>query len=101
VSNPHTIELQYFPDCPHWQLAARRLEEVAAKRGLQVSYRVIDTEAEAEEVGFRGSPTILIDGHDPYASPDTVAGLSCRLYDTPEGIAGSPTIDQLNTLLAE
>lgn len=29
-----------------------------------------------------GSPTLLIDGVDPFAAPGLTAGLSCRLYTT-------------------
>lgn len=89
------LELLYFDDCPNWKVAAERLEEVAARRGLVVEGRLVATAEEAEEAGFRGSPTILIDGHDPFASPDEPFGLTCRLYSTPDGPAGSPTIDQL------
>ncbi len=95
-----TIELLYFPDCPNWQLASDRLDEVASDRGLVVTYRVISTAAEAERVKFRGSPTILIDGCDPFASGDEPFGLSCRLYQTPAGMAGAPTVEQLGAVLA-
>ena len=94
-----TIELLYFPDCPHWELAADRLREVTERRGLDVSYRVIDTDAEATRIGFLGSPTILIDGRDVFATGDEPVGLSCRLYATPNGMEGAPTIEQLSAVL--
>jgi hypothetical protein len=38
---------------------------------------------------------VLIDGVDPFADPDAPIGLSCRVYRTDTGFAGSPTFDQL------
>ena len=55
---------------------------------------------EADRVGFRGSPSVLIDGTDPFSDPDAPVGLSCRVYSTPDGLAGSPTLEQLRTALS-
>ena len=42
--------------------------------------------ADAERRGFRGSPTILVDGRDIAAVPDPGgSGLTCRVYRTGEG----------------
>ncbi len=73
----------------------RRVHELADALGLEVSHQVIRTAAEAQRLGFRGSPTVLVDGTDPFASEDHAGGLTCRLYDTPNGPAGAPTVDQL------
>ncbi|MDK1017238.1 MAG: thioredoxin family protein, partial [Actinomycetota bacterium] len=48
---------------------------------------------------FHGSPTVLINGIDPFAENDAPVGLSCRIYRTDEGLAGTPTIDQLRQAL--
>ncbi|MFN0089043.1 MAG: thioredoxin family protein [Acidimicrobiales bacterium] len=93
------LELLYFSECPHWSLAERRLSEVAARFGLPVEHRLVTTEEEAERVSFRGSPTILIDGVDPFAEDGQAIGLSCRFYRTPDGLAGSPTADQIAAAL--
>lgn len=93
------LELLYFDDCPNWEVAAQRLDAVAARRGLAVERRIVATAEEAEAAGFRGSPTILIDGRDRFASGDERFGLTCRLYATPDGPAGSPTIEQLEAAL--
>lgn len=96
---PHRLQLLYFPDCPHWRLAEQRLGEVAARRGLSIEHQLVTTEEEAERVSFRGSPTILIDGVDPFAEGDQAIGLSCRIYLTPDGYAGSPTLEQIAAVL--
>jgi hypothetical protein len=47
-------------------------------------------------VGFRGSPTVLVDGRDPFLDRDSPVGrLACRVDRTEDGLAGAPTVDQL------
>ncbi len=53
------------------------------------------TEDEAERLRFRGSPTILIDGVDPFAEEEAPFGLSCRIYQTDRAMEGSPSVTQL------
>lgn len=89
------LELLYFDECPNWEVASERLDAVATSRGLVVERIIVTTTEEAEGAGFRGSPTILVDGSDPFASGDEPFGLACRIYRTPDGLAGSPTIEQL------
>ena len=93
------LELLYFDDCPNWKVAAERLDDVAGGRGLTVERRRVTTPEEAEAARFRGSPTILVDGEDPFASGDEPIGLACRVYQTPEGPAGSPTTGQLEAVI--
>ena len=61
--------------------------------------QLIQTPEAAEQYGFRGSPTVLIDGVDPFADPDAPVGLSCRMYATDDGYAGSPSLDQLRAAI--
>lgn len=89
------LELLYFTDCPNWKTAAERLEHVAAARGADVEHRLVATPDEAEAAGFRGSPTILVDGRDPFATGNEPFGLACRVYQSPDGPAGAPTLAQL------
>ena len=49
----------------------------------------VDTQERAEALSFRGSPTVLIDGVDPWDDPNAPAGLSCRIYRTADGFAGT------------
>ena len=90
------LTLQYFDDCPNWQTTASHLR-VLVDEGIGSSWRLqrIATPDEAERVGFRGSPTLLIDGRDPFAEPDAPVGLACRIYRVPGGLAGTPTLDQI------
>lgn len=90
------VALLYFEDCPSWRLVDRRLAVLAAERPeMTVRHQLVETAEEAETWLFRGSPSVLIDGRDPFADPDAAIGLSCRLYPTPDGPAGAPTLEQL------
>ena len=95
------ITLLFFEDCPNWKLADQRLTAIAAERDdITVTRRLVDTPAEAERTQFHGSPSILVDGVDPFAEPGSGVGLSCRRYPTPEGYEGAPTFEQLRAVVA-
>jgi hypothetical protein len=96
------VTLLYFDDCPNWLVANEHLDELLSEHPeISITRRVVDTPEEAERTRFRGSPSILIDGVDPFADPDDPVGLSCRVYQTPDGPAGSPTLEQLRDVLAQ
>ncbi|NMM31160.1 MAG: thioredoxin family protein [Cellulomonas sp.] len=95
------ITLLYFDGCPNWKATEERLAIIAAERpDITVTRHLVETFDEAQRVGFRGSPSVLVDGIDPFAAADASVGLTCRLYQTPDGLSGSPTLEQLRTALA-
>ncbi len=95
------ITLQYFNGCPNWTIAGERLAVIAAERpDVTVTRHLVETVDEAERVGFHGSPSILIDGVDPFAGADASVGLACRIYQTPQGPSGAPTLEQLRSAVA-
>ena len=94
------VTLLYFDGCPSWQLADERLRTLANEFGFELTYREVENPETAEQLGFRGSPTVLIDGCDVFAEGHEPVGLSCRIYQTPQGPAGSPTLEQLREVLA-
>ncbi|MDQ3612268.1 MAG: thioredoxin family protein [Actinomycetota bacterium] len=98
------VTLLYFDGCPSWQLADERLLEALALTGhpdQPVTRRQVTTPEQAEQLSFRGSPTVLVDGRDPFAEPGAPTGLACRMFRTPEGLAGAPTVEQLVAALSE
>ena len=99
---PVTVTLLYFPGCPNWQTAEANLRAALAEAGADVAVhrQVVDTLEDAERLGFLGSPTVLIDGRDPFAEPGALPGLSCRVYRTATSVAGTPTVAQLRAALA-
>lgn len=97
------ITIQYLDGCPHWKLADERIRTVLrdpSRADVKPDYQLIGSPEEAERVGFRGSPTILIDGRDPLATGKEPVGITCRVYRTEEGVQGAPTKAQLRTLVA-
>lgn len=94
------ITLQYFDDCPNWETIDGHLRTLSIE-GLDATVRheVIDTYEVAMARGFCGSPTLLIDGVDPFTDRKAMIGLACRVYLTQHGPAGSPTIEQLRTAI--
>lgn len=94
------LTLQYFDGCPNWQIADQRLAQLASGHpDVTVTRHRVESAEEADRIGFHGSPSILVDGVDAFAAPGAAVGLSCRLYPTPDGLAGAPTLDQLRALV--
>jgi hypothetical protein len=95
------ITLQYFDSCPNWRIAESRVKSIIDDNDLEVtlSYQRIETPEDAERYGFAGSPTLIIDGQDPFAPETPQVGLACRTYLTAAGTAESPTVEQLEKAL--
>jgi hypothetical protein len=96
------VTVRYFDGCPHWQTVDDRLRGVLHTLGradVTVVYEKVETPEDVERLGFVGSPTLLIDGHDPFGVPNAAVGLACRVYRTPAGLEGSPTVEQLTEVL--
>lgn len=96
------VQLLYFDGCPHWTLAQERLRSALAKVGRddEIAHVLVDTPEDAERLGFVGSPTILVDGRDPFATGPEQPALACRVFSTPNGREGSPTVEQLMEVLS-
>jgi hypothetical protein len=93
------VELLYIEGCLHWQTAADRLQQVAAEFAATVRRRCVTGDEDPDRAGFAGSPIILINGRDPFPGGALTWALSCRLYQTPDGPAGSSTIDQIRAAI--
>lgn len=99
-----TVTIRYFPGCPHWQTASERAREALDRLGLdavEVHHEIVESAEDAARLEFRGSPTIVVDGSDPFATGPASPGLSCRLYATEEGPRGSPTVNDLISAFGE
>ena len=69
------------PDCPHAPVLKDRLATVLdGQAGVWASHQVISYEGEAAQCGMHGSPTLLMDGADPFAEPGQPPSMSCRLH---------------------
>lgn len=92
------VEVAYVEGCPNLSTIRERLRlalDAVGHGGIEVRLRVVRSEAEAAHLGFVGSPTVVIDGMDPFDASDAGVGLACRLYRTTSGLSGAPTVEQL------
>ena len=94
------ITLLYFDDCPSWRVADEHLTTLTTSDpDIEIRRVIVDTPELAERHRFRGSPSIHVDGEDLFDDSDAPVGLSCRIYQTPDGPAGSPTRTQIEDAL--
>ena len=94
------ISLLYFDGCPNWKQTDADLASLMTEYNLTITRQTVETIEDAERWQFRGSPTVLIDGTDPFARPGDPVGLACRIYQTPSGPAGAPSIEMLRSAIA-
>ena len=95
------IELLVVQDCPHEAAAAELITTAVAHTGVKatITYTIIASEDQARQRGFIGSPTILLNDSDPFARLEAPVALACRLYSTPDGLRGVPTLRDLRQAL--
>lgn len=91
------------PECPHADLLDQRLDSVLTSwTELKVTRRTVTDLDQARQWGMRGSPTLLLDGVDPFAVPGQLPSLSCRLYRSPEGQAdGAPSVEAIRQAIEQ
>lgn len=91
----------YFDGCPSYRVAEELLREALVESGHahRIAMIRIASEAEARRQRFLGSPTIRIDGVDPFAHGEADYGMECRVFATPDGLKGWPTKTMLQEAL--
>lgn len=92
------IELQHFHGCPNSPILNERvIDAIKGYDNIEYKEVIIDSNEKAEEVKFRGSPTLLINGIDFEERELPVnASLNCRVYQN-----GLPTSQQIINKLLE
>jgi hypothetical protein len=77
--------------CPSADAGRELLERAADDAGvvLEVRQHEVTSDGEAEQLGFAGSPTYLVDGRDPFTpEPDALMRHdACRIYVGADGAA--------------
>lgn len=92
------IELLHIDECPNTVAAQEHLQAalIALHRtNIPIHSRLLRSSADTAGTGFAGSPTITADGADIFPDGAPSSDLACRIYRTPEGHAGAPTVGQL------
>jgi hypothetical protein len=98
------IEVLYVAECPSHPAAVKLVKDVLREQGVgaQVSEVLVSDEEMARDLGFRGSPTVRINGRDVAGEPSRTEtfGLSCRLYPGSEQI-GLPPVELVRRAVLE
>ena len=76
------VSFLYYEDCPSHDVALERLREVMDEEDIPGVVEVVkvETEEQARELHFVGSPTIRVDGQDIDPPDDSHYALTCRAY---------------------
>ena len=79
-------------------------------RVVSVAGKLVSTGRERRRLGPRvrswekmhGSPTLLVNGKDPFDPPDASPAIACRMYRGEDGrLEGAPTLTALRLVLEE
>ena len=99
------LDILHVPDCPGAAtlntLLNTLLAPILTKRSdIQVTWRIVHDDGQARQYGMTGSPTLLVDGTDPFGRPGQQPSLSCRRYPAQDGRPGpAPSATQLSAVL--
>jgi len=77
------------------------MKAALAAEMLQAEVRLVRVEgdAEAQSLKFLGSPSFRVDGVDLWQEQRSRYNLNCRVYVTPHGLLGAPTVEMLREKL--
>ena len=87
------LTVLHVQGCPSLDPLVDLLKElIGVRTDITLTTVLVESEKQATRLGFHGSPTILVDGIDPFPSPPGTTGLSCRVYADRSGrLAGLPS----------
>ena len=94
------IEVLYIPGCPHHQPTVERVRNLLTSGSLagEVCEVPVNTEGEAQLLGFPGSPTVRVNGRDIEPNRIVAPMLACRLYANGTGV---PPEDMLRAAISQ
>lgn len=97
------IELLYFDGCPSWQEGWRNLQAALGLEGLDANIELVEVldDTDAEHKKFLGSPSFLVSGVDLWDEKRESYSLSCRVYLTPDGMKGAPSVEMLRKKIVD
>lgn len=97
------VELLVVPDCPNEAPTHERLRlalDDAGRFDTSIIVHTVTEDVLGSVPAFAGSPTVLIDGVDPFAGQATQAAtLSCRIYRSTGEVSGAPSLDELRRVV--
>jgi prepilin-type processing-associated H-X9-DG protein len=95
------VNVLYFDGCPSWQQGVENLRAALDRLGLDWSVELeqVPDDQRATQLRFLGSPSFQVDGQDLWPEARETYSLSCRVYVTPQGLKGWPTVEMLEARL--
>lgn len=93
------IEVQHFEGCPNSVEMIARVRTAIEEFNERIEYKeiLVETSELAQQINFRGSPTVLINGIDIERMPEqTKANLACRYYSK-----GLPSVRQIKKFITD
>src|SRR5215813_9272430 len=96
------VEVLYVAHCPTHPAAVAIVRDVIASQNVsaEVLEILVPNEAMANELHFRGSPTVRVNGRDVVEEPEGTAALCCRVYSYSSQI-GLPPVDAIRRAIIE
>jgi len=96
------VEFLYFKSCPGHKQALINLKAALRESGITADLTLVEvaTEAQAERLGFQGSPSIRVNGKD-LDGRDEGHSYGCRVYQVDGKITPTPTKDFIERKLRE
>jgi hypothetical protein len=94
------LQVLHVAGCPGAVMLTARLSQLVSGR-TEVEQVLVCDQDQATMLQMTGSPTLLIDGVDPFAVAGLPPSLSCRLYRDENGaLSCAPSLAQLRAALA-
>jgi hypothetical protein len=95
------IELFYFDGCPSWQMGLRNLKSALQLEGIKTDVQLVKVldDVGAVKLKFLGSPSFRVDDKELWPEEREMYTLSCRVYPSPQGIKGWPSVEMLQEKL--
>ena len=94
------ITVLTVPNCPNAPVVQERIQAALEGRGASVDLVEVTDQDQAARWGMTGSPTVLLDGVDPFAVAGATPSVSCRLYRGADGrVEGAPGVEDLRRVL--
>jgi hypothetical protein len=91
------VQLLFFDDCAFWQTGLEHLKVALQLEGIppKVELVRIEDDVDAARQEFLGSPSFRVDGLELWPEERGTYGLTCRLYQTAEGLKACPSVPML------
>jgi len=95
------IELLFMDDCPSWESGLQNLKAALQLESMHADIDLVKIRdnVEATHLEFLGSPSFRVDGHELWPEERETYALSCRIYLSPQGAKGWPSVEMLRERL--